>query len=274
MQTKELDQIWKKYLKDRDNDSMQKLVAHYYIALVQKIASNLVRKFRYKVTRDELASHGVGGLYKALKAFDPLRGVKFETYAYPRVWGSIIDCIREEDWVPRSVRTRQTKIENAKKELESRRGHKIDVGEAVKHAGFDGQEFHVKQSKFHAMGFSSIETGTGEFASEDNKKDCNKYLVSKNSSSPDSKLIREEFLGKLIGRDFTPLERKIIYYYYYERLSMREIANTLGVSESRISQIHQGILDRLKTRIEVNPEYFGSDILELINSCNDADPLK
>ena len=90
---------------------MQKLVGHYYIELVQKIASNLVRKFKYRVTRDELASHGVTGLYKALKAFDPLRGVKFETYAYPRVWGSIIDCIREEDWVPRSVRTRQTKIE-------------------------------------------------------------------------------------------------------------------------------------------------------------------
>jgi RNA polymerase sigma factor for flagellar operon FliA len=270
--TKELHSVWKKFSKSRDEDSRNVLVEYYYTHLVRKIASNLSAKFYYKIPVDELASHGVTGLYRALDGFDEERGVKFETYAFSRIWGSILDGLRKEDRVPRSVRIRQSRIEKIKSEMEIELGY-VDENTAIKQAGFDPKEYHKNLSKFKASHFSSIETNTNDIDNDDNKKDFNKNLISQCEPTADSTLVRKEFLGKLIGRNFSQIERRIIYYYYYQELSMREISALLKISESKVSQMHRSILKRLKTRIKVNPKYFGMDVAIFIKECNDKDNL-
>jgi len=270
---------WKKYLKSdkTDKESKDILVEHYFSNLVKKIANNLTRKFRYKISTDELASHGVFGLYRALESFDENRGVKFETYAYSRIWGSVIDGMREEDRIPRSVRIRQSKIAKAKIELEAECNRQVSDEEAVLRAGIDLKEYNKNKNRFHANYFYSIETSADpNFSGNDgtNKKDFNEYLANTNEASVDSSMIRQEFLYKLIGKNLTPAERKIIYYYYYENMPLCDIARKLGLSESRISQKHQSILKKLKKRIEVNPKYFDENIANVINKCNDKNSLE
>jgi len=274
MKKSDLDSLWKEFLERKTEESKRKLVEHYYLNLVMRIARKLCVKFKHHISAESLASYGTEGLYKALKAFDPSVGVKFDTYAYSRIWGSMIDGIREEDWVPRSVRNRQTLIEKTQDILETQTGNKVSQSDVLRNIGIKEIDYYKHSSKFHAISCSSIETNTNsEIDDSDNRKDFNSGLVAHNVSSPDSRIIRKEFFSKLIGKSFTPLERKIIYYYYYENLTMKEISDNLDISESRISQINQSVIQRLKTRVKVNPQYFGKEIIEIIHTCNDKNSL-
>ena len=271
----DLAKVWKKYLSSNKTDEKSKdfLVEYYYKTLVQKIAKKMTKKFHYKIQSDELASHGVFGLYTALERFDESRGVKFETYAYTRIRGSVIDALREEDRVPRSVRMRQTKIEKTRDQLESEKGCKISNEEAVLRAGIDLNEYNKNRNKFHPNYYMSIENTINDIESDNNKKDFNECLVDSHESSVDGKMIRQEFLYKLMSKNFSPLERKIIYHYYYEGSPLCEIAKHLGLSESRISQKHQLILKKMRKKIEVNPNYFNVDIVNFIKNCNNKNSL-
>lgn len=272
MSTVKLTQLWKKYKKYHDLKSKNELIKHYY-SVVEKISANLERSFKYRISKHELASHGVDGLYKAIERFDLDRGIKFETYASPRISGSMIDALRKEDWVPRSVRIRSNNIKKVKSELEAKYGRKIDDTEAAKHAGFCEKDFIKNVKKFMPISLSSIDDCASNVNIENSKHDFNISLKSNNIPSPDSKVVRKEFLNKLIGKNFTTRDKKIIYYYFYEDLSMGEIADALRLSESRVSQMLKDLLKKLKIRIELNPNYFKKDILEIINECNDKDSL-
>lgn len=272
MNKQELERAWSNYFKKRSPENKRPLVAHYF-EFVQHIANNVAQKLNWRVPVDELTSHGIDGLYSAIEAFDHKRGIKFETYAYRRVQGSMIDAMRAEDWVPRSVRQRQEEINNKREALEAQRGEKVHMGEVLQSLAINEVDYHKNVSKYRAAGRSSIENCINTEVENDNKKDFNKYLECKNISQQDSKLVRREFLSKLMGKDFSTLERKIIYYYYYEDLTMKEIAAKLNISESRISQIHQQVIKRLKVRVEVNPDYFSKDIVEVMQECNSKDSL-
>jgi RNA polymerase sigma factor for flagellar operon FliA len=273
MKKTELENEWKVFLATKKNENKQRLVEHYYGTLVQHIARKLAKKFKYKVSVPELSSYGTEGLYKALDAYDSTRKIKFDTYAYTRIWGSMIDGIREEDWIPRSVRMRQSLIEEARRILEAEHQEKVTEDEILKLAGIDKSEYHRNAKKFKVMSLSSIETNNFDCEEDENKKDFNAKLVATNIPSSDGHILRREFLNKLIGKDFTQLERKIVYYYYYENLTMREISAKMEISESRISQMHQDILRRLKTRIKLNPTYFGREIVSVIRKCNSRNSL-
>jgi len=270
MDKNQLSLIWKRYLKKKDKKNKKKLVEHYFY-FVQNLAKKLAVKFKYKLSPEELASHGVTGLYKAIENYDPIYKTKFETYAYIKVRGSIIDEMRKEDWVPRSVRIRQSNIEKTKRELETEIGDQVTEEQVLKRLKIGLPDYSKNLQKYHAIGFASIEHNIEE--SEENKKDFNKYLTDTCEPSPGSELIRKEFLNKLIGSHFSSTEQKIIYLYYYDRLTMRDIAALLEMSESRISQIHQHVLKKLRKKVKVNPNYFCRDVMNLISSCNDKNPL-
>ena len=273
MKTENIFDVWDVYLKDRDDKSKNKLVA-YYFTFVNKIASTLSRKLNNHVSQPELASHGVDGLYKAIENFDVTMGNKFETYAYIRIKGAMLDGLRKEDWVPRSVRIRETTIQKEQDRLQNASGEKTTKSEALKELGINELEYNKHPEKFHARSIFSIEASSNpNIDNNDNKKDFNEYLESHKNSSPDSRIVRMEFLNKLIGRRFTKLEKNIVYLYYYEELTMKEIAKQLKISESRISQIHQSVLKRLKTRIKINPNYFSDNILDIIEKCKNSNPL-
>jgi RNA polymerase sigma factor for flagellar operon FliA len=267
----DLQKTWENYQENKDELSKHKLIEHYY-ELVEKIAKNVNKKMNNKVSKEELSSHGVSGLYRAIEKFDKDRKTKFETYAHRRIHGSMIDGLRSEDWIPRSVRVRKDKLENVIHNLETKIQHKASCSEILQEAGITETEYHKNYNKFNPRALSSIDNYTEDYQeNSENNLDFNKYLESKKTSAPDSKLIRKEFLSKLLGKDFSSLERKIIYYYYYEKLTMREISIRVEMSESRISQIHQDILKRLKIKIELNPKYFEKDIISIISKCNHKD---
>jgi len=273
MKTKSILDVWNVYLKKRDDGSKKELV-EYYFTFVNKIASTLSRKLNNHVSQPELASHGVDGLYKAIENFDETRGNKFETYAYIRIKGAMLDGLRKEDWVPRSVRIRETMIQKEQDKLQNENGKKTTKSETLQKLGINEFDYNKNPEKFRARSIFSIEScSNSDIDDNDNKKDFNECLESHNNVSPDSNLVRMEFLNKLVGKRFTKLEKNIVYLYYYEELTMKEIAKRIKISESRISQIHQSILKRLKTRIKINPSYFGDNIIDIIKKCNSSNSL-
>jgi RNA polymerase sigma factor for flagellar operon FliA len=265
MELQELKDTWESYHKNKQDENKHKLVEHYYL-FVKKIAKTLSQKLNYKVNEDELASYGVDGLYKAIDRFDESRGYKFETYAYSRIKGSMLDALRKDDWVPRCVRIRQNAIETEKNKLESNCGCYVPIDVVLDEMGLDKEDYMKNNAKFCAKTFSSIDTTSFSDVDDENQLDFNINLACKTEASPDAAMIRKEFLDKLMGKNFTENERKIIYYYYYESLTMKDIADKLCMSEPRISQIHQNILARLKKRIKVNPSYFGDDLFDILST--------
>lgn len=273
MDNNQLRRTWKSFLVKRGKRSRQKLIEHYF-EYVQKISTNLSKKFNYKMSAEELASYGLVGLYRAIDHYDNKRKVKFETYSYSRIKGAMIDGVRTEDWVPRSVRIRQTIIERAQEKKQCVQGYKISETNVLKDVGISESDFHKKHNKYKASSVVSLEhTVFPDTNDDENKKDFNKYLVADNEDRPYGGLIRKEFLSKLMGKNFSAIERKVIYHHYYEGLTMKEIAHKFDISESRMSQIHRTILKRLKSQITKNPKYFSEDILSIISECNGKESL-
>lgn len=261
--TLDIQNIWKKYKTGKYPHLKNKIVLHYYY-LVKRIANKLASKMNYKVSPDELGSHGIDGLYKAIKAYDLERGIKFETYAYARIHGSMIDGLRTEDWVPRSVRIRHNQIEKAREEARLDLGHEPREEEVIQRAGIDFNEFSSQRKKYNPTSFASIDSNFISHSSteeSENKQDFNKYLEDSNGEEPGFDMERREFLIKAIGKDLKMVEKKIIYYYYYQKLTMREISNIINMSESRVSQIHHAVLGKIRQSIHQNPELFGEDVL-------------
>jgi len=224
---------------------------------VKKIASNLAIKIKYKVCPEELASYGVIGLYDAIESFKKSKGVKFETFSYTRIWGSMLDEIRKNDWVPRSVRTRYNELSDLKAKMEAKNCRKVSYHEVIKKAGLSVKKFHKNIHHFLPNSFSSLENNTfnkdSEF--EGDNKDSNKYLEDKRNLSFDLKISKKEFIKNLL-KSFNKIERKIVYFYYYEGLTMKEISKIVNISESRISQMHNNVIGKLKKKLKSNFEFF------------------
>ncbi len=269
-------ELWIKYQEEENLTRKKKLenqLVEIYYPLVRKISYGLAERIGWRMSPDELSSLGVDGLYIAIRKFDLDREATFPTYASRRIHGSMIDGIRREDIIPRSVRINNTKIERMRVLLESEKGRKVSDYEILEELGIDSNEYNKNRKKFHPISFSSIDVPSiaGDNSIEDYKQDFNSSLVDNHSSAPDSKIVRKEFFNKLIGKNFTKIEQKIVYYYYYQNLTMDRISVKLKLSESRVSQIHKDILPRLQDKIERNPKYFGEDIKKIIKNCNDKD---
>jgi RNA polymerase sigma factor for flagellar operon FliA len=271
-------ELWKKYKKEKISGKKdkykQKLVELYY-PLVQKISYKVAQNLQWNLQPEELASFGLDGLYIAIDRFSLDRGVDFPTYANRRISGSMIDNVRKNDFVPRSVRLNCNIIDKKRQELETLKGRRVSEYEIIEQLGINQQEYLANSKKYSPLSFVSLEGSdiTDSSKSEDFKQDCIADLVDRNSPTPDSNLIRKEFINKLISKNFSPFEQKIIYYYYYENLTMGEIGRKINTSESRISQIHMDVIKRLRDKIERNPEFFGDNIEEMLKEGNNNDPL-
>ncbi len=270
--------LWEKFQEEkieRKKDKIrQKLVEAYY-PFVQKISYKVAENLQWNVQPDELASYGLDGLYIAIDKFSLDRGVDFPAYANRRISGSMIDNIRKNDFVPRSVRMNHNLLDKTRQEMETTEGRKVTEYEIIEKLGISQKDYLRNIKKYSPLNFISIEgSDISDSSKQDNfKQDSLSDLTDKKSSTPDSKIIRKEFICKLISKNFSLLEQKIIYYYYYENLTMGEIGRKINTSESRISQIHMDILKRLKNKIERNPEFFGDNVENFIKDCNDHDLL-
>jgi len=262
--------LWKSYRKKKDKKKKQTLVEHYF-PFVQKIAYRLAKKINWQVEPDALSSFGVDGLYRAIDGYRPSRGVRFESYANRRIRGAMIDGLRREDMVPRSVRILGERFERHKQKIQNHLGRKVSDVEASDLLGMDESYFQRNYRKFLPSAFSSLETGL-ETDQEEFKEDCN-IVLKDESDPPGNPAVRKEFFNKLMGDGFSPIERRIVWLYYYEGLTMDRVSKRIKLSESRVSQMHKAMLPRLADKIKRNPEYFG-DIHSFIGYSGKAGAIR
>lgn len=240
----EIDAAWKRFLKKQNEKDRNILIEHYF-PYVQNISMKLSKKMNGKVKAEELASHGIDGLIKALENFDVNREARFETYAYTRIRGAMLDGLRTEDWVPRSVRQRQDKIEGVRKRMRTQLGRQPSDEEVLEELGINNVDYFRNPNKFKAATTPSIDQSNNNVDGDYNKLDFNKNLIS-NSNEPEKNMVRNEFFNKITSDNLDSIEKKIIIYYYYRSLTIKQISSKMDISESRISQIHQKALKKLK----------------------------
>lgn len=200
----------------------------------------------YNVEYDDLVGYGVFGLIDAIDKYDNMKAVKFETYASLRIRGAILDQIRKMDWIPRTIRQKQKKIDAAIKEIENEKGRAATDEEIAKSLGISDEEYLSWQSQMKVTGVVSLdefmESGTEAPAQQNSQQ---------RFETPEEVIEKEE-MKKVLGQALellTEKEKKVILLYYYEDLTLKEISNVLEVSESRISQLHTRALQKLKSKM-------------------------
>ncbi|MDE7047109.1 MAG: FliA/WhiG family RNA polymerase sigma factor, partial [Lachnospiraceae bacterium] len=217
-----------------------------YAPLVKVVAGRLSMYLGYNVEYEDLVSYGIFGLIDAIDKFDSMKAVKFETYASLRIRGAILDQIRKMDWIPRTIRQKQKKIDAAVKEIESATGRTATDEEIAGKLGLSDEDYTTWQSQMKITGVVSL----NEFM-ESGAEIPTQQTGQHRFDSPEEVMEKEE-LKKVLNQALellTEKEKKVILLYYYEDLTLKEISNVLEVSESRISQLHTRALQKMKTKM-------------------------
>ncbi|MBW7990627.1 MAG: FliA/WhiG family RNA polymerase sigma factor [Planctomycetes bacterium] len=256
MKTKQeltIEEIWEQFHKSHDEYSRNLLMEHYR-NIVKYSADRLHSKLPDKVELDDLVSAGIFGLMDAIDAFDPERGVKFETYCSPRIRGSILDELRSMDWVPRLVRARAHQLSKATHSLEINLGRKPTEKEIAQELDMEPDDFNRLQRDANAVSLVSLDTKYGDGEGE---KDIREIDIIKDERSKNPVIeAQKRDLKSLLTKGLTRAERLIIVLYYYEEMTMKEIGATLDLSESRVSQMHSSIIARLKAQMNTRKKEF------------------
>lgn len=242
----DIQQVWIDYKKSR-TEELRNLLMEHYLHLVRYNAERLHTKLPDEVDLDDLMQAGTFGLMDAIDAYDLDRGVKFETFSAQRIRGAILDELRSNDWVPRLVRSRAGKIDAATKALEVELGRSPTEDELAERIGVDKSEFEKMQKDATAVGVVSL---SRKWFETDSNKDVREIdvLEDRKGMDPVREMQRKD-LKELMTRGLSRAERLIIILYYFEEMTMKEIGATLDLSESRVSQMHSGILARLRAQI-------------------------
>jgi RNA polymerase sigma factor for flagellar operon FliA len=239
--------IWEEYAKAKSPEVREKIILEY-APLVKVVAGRLSMYLGYNVEYEDLVSYGIFGLIDAIDKFDFLKDVKFETYASLRIRGAILDQIRKMDWIPRTIRQKQKKIDTVIRDIEIKYGRSATDEEIATGLGITGEEYLDWQSQMKITNIVSLneflEQGS-EVPNEANQGRSTQF------DSPEAVLERDELKKILVeALDLlTEKERKVIVLYYYEELTLKEISNILGVSESRISQLHTRALQKMRGKM-------------------------
>jgi RNA polymerase sigma factor for flagellar operon FliA len=243
----DIDQVWKQFHKTHDNHFRNLLMEHYG-HLVKSTAKRLHRKLPDNVELDDLISAGNFGLMGAINTYDLGRGIKFETYGPPRIKGSILDELRELDWLPRLVRKRATQLMKTRQLLKSRLGRKPSEKEIAAELNMDREEFKRLQRDANVSSLLSLDT---KYTDTDNEEGISKADIVIDNKSQDPLIeAQKRDLKSFITKGLSSSEILIFTLYYYEEMTMKEIGLTLGLSESRVSQVHKSILARLKAKMD------------------------
>ena len=247
MKTVDTDKLWSEYRKKPTQEIREQLILEY-AQLVKLVAGRLSMYLGHNVEFDDLVSYGIFGLIDAIDKFDMDKNVKFETYASLRIRGAILDQIRKMDWIPRTVRQRQRKIDDAIKQVEMRTGKAATDEEIAMELGVSEDELTSWQSQLkvtNVVSLSEFEEAGQEPAIES---------VNKNRFSQPEEVVEEKELKEKLVEALdllTEKERRVIELYYYEDLTLKEISLVLEVSESRVSQLHTKALLKMRKKLGV-----------------------
>jgi RNA polymerase sigma factor for flagellar operon FliA len=243
----ELLKIWKAYKADPSNKDHRNRLMEEYLPLVKYNGERIWARLPEGVELDDLISAGVFGLMDAIDAFDLTRGVKFETYCVPRIRGAMLDELRTMDWVPRLVRSKASKLGEAVKQCEAKFGRPPTEHELAEHMQISVQELEKLMMDANAVNLVSLNK---KWYETDSYKDVREIDILEDKKGEDpTRRIQKNDLMRLVTKGLNRNERLIIILYYYEELTMKEIGATLDLSESRVSQMHSSIVQRLQGQL-------------------------
>lgn len=240
---------WEAYYHDKNPNVRQDLLNHY-LPLVRNVAGRMALGFPKSVELNDLISTGVIGLIEALKNFDPDRGVKFETFAVPRIRGAILDELRSLDWVPRSTRAKAREIDRSTVRLENKLGRVPTQGELADDMKIS--QIDLLAALEDVSGTTLLSLDELVYREEDNRQVPRvETLESPKNESILGDIERQELRAYLINAisSLSEQEKLVIALYYYEELTLREIGEVMSISESRVSQIHTKSVGKLRQMV-------------------------
>lgn len=242
-----LEQLWRQFKEEGDAAAREALILRY-LPLVKFIAGRLVMHLPPMVELDDLISYGVFGLIDALEKFDPRRGIRFETYAYARIKGAILDGLRAVDWVPQSLRRRAREVEAAYAAVQGRLGRSASDREVAEALGITEGELQELLRHLNAVAILSLDDVIASDEDGEGALHLRDVIADDTLPSPlDAAELADarERLAAAIAQ-LPERERLILSLYYYEGLTVKEIGAILELSPSRVSQLHTKAILRLR----------------------------
>jgi len=236
-------QLWKKWKKHKDQNAANQLIEEYFY-LVEFHSERISSHLPSNIDKEEIKSLGLIGLYDAMKKFEPEREFKFDTYASFRIRGAIMDGLRKEDWLPRSIREKTKKVERAQSELEQSNQRNVTAKEIAKKTDMSVREVEDTIQNALFANVLSIE----EERKESNQECAGYTIQDENSPQPEQEALEKELKEELIEsiKTLNENEQTVISLFYNEELTFTEIGYVLNLTTSRISQIHKRAVFKLK----------------------------
>ena len=242
--------LWCRCSADEDQAARQELVENY-VKVVKYVAGRMAVGLPHYVDFNDLISAGMLGLIQAIDNFDYQRGIKFETYAIPRIRGSILDELRSQDWFPRSLRRKAKQLEEAYACLEVRLGRPATDQEVARALEIDVTDLDTMVGEVAIACIMSLDADTSSDDSEQSTS-LGEYLADPRSDDVE-KMLAEQEMKDLIAQRLSELPEKeqlVLVLYYYEELTLKEIGEILDVTESRVCQVHTKAILRLTGKIQ------------------------
>jgi RNA polymerase sigma factor for flagellar operon FliA len=246
---KELESLWSEFIKTQSASSREQLILAY-IGLVKYAAGRIAIGLPSYVEVDDLFGAGLLGLMQALDKFEPERNIKFETYALPRVRGAMLDEMRIQDWFPRSIRKKAKQLERAYSDVESRLGHSASDKEIAQFLNIPLMDYYELVDEVCLTTLISLDKEITN-CSEGLYAVLSEDFQWTNNNDP-SQILEDKELKGIVRETLETLpekERIVLTLYYFEELTLREIGEVLGISESRVCQVHTKAIMRLRGRI-------------------------
>jgi RNA polymerase sigma factor for flagellar operon FliA len=246
----ELQRLWTEFKERAEPVARERLILHY-APLVKYVVGRLAAGLPHTVERADLVSYGMFGLMDALDKFDRTREVKFETYAIPRIKGAIIDELRAMDWVPRSIRFKAREVEKAYSGLESKLHRAPSDEEVAGHLGISLSELHEVVNQISFVSVMALDEMVSSGDERGEKRSLLDTLADAASADPSAELEGQEMRGMLAAaiNSLTEREKIVVTLYYFEGLTLAEIGEILGVTESRVCQIHTKAVGQLRLNL-------------------------
>ena len=246
----DVNELWRTYKRTKDQALRDRLILNY-APIVKYVAGRLGSGLPAHVDEGDLVSYGLLGLISAIERYEPDRDVKFETYAIARIKGSILDELRALDWVPRSVRSRARQIERAMAELEAKLARAPTDEEIAAKVGITVEELEGSLADISRSSIAALDELWTISGSDGDSVALIDTIEDEHGPEPQTAFAQTE-LREIVADAITNLperEKLVITLYYYEDLTLREIGEVLGVTESRVSQLHTKAILRLKARL-------------------------
>ncbi len=241
-------EVWQQY-RDSGDEALRERLILEHLYLVRHVAGRLAVRLPAHIAQEDLEGWGVFGLMEAVEKFDPNQGTDFKTFAYHRIRGAILDEVRRQSWLPRSLWHKLQKINETRARLERESGASVSDAEVARKLGISNQEFHRLASHFYAVSVLSLDEV--RVAQDGEAVRWGSLIEDTDSPDPVERVLEEEDAATLVQaiEELDEKDRLVLALYYQEGLTLKELGRVLGVTESRACQLHSRAIARLRDKI-------------------------